>query len=85
MFVGSVILLSSLLFFSFYHRAHCKPTALSKWTIGLLFLFGHWWHASRTLYRDSFAGIDAEIGDQVEFGLFKKLGDETTRRIPGRV
>jgi photosystem II CP47 chlorophyll apoprotein len=52
---------------------------------GLLFLFGHWWHASRTLYRNSFAGIDAEIGDQVEFGLFKKLGDETTRRIPGRV
>ena len=49
---------------------------------GLLFLFGHWWHASRTLYRNSFAGIDAEIGDQVEFGLFKKLGDETTRRIP---
>ena len=35
------------------------------------------------LYRNSFAGIDAEIGDQVEFGLFKKLGDETTRRIPG--
>ena len=52
---------------------------------GLLFLFGHWWHASRTLYRNSFAGIDAEIGDQVEFGLFKKLGDESTRRIPGRV
>ena len=25
------------------------------------------------------AGIDAEIGDQVEFGLFKKLGDETTQ------
>ena len=49
------------------------------------FYLEHWWHASRTLYRDSFAGIDAEIGDQVEFGLFKKLGDETTRRIPGRV
>ena len=52
---------------------------------GLLFLFGHWWHAARTLYKGRFAGIDAEIGDQVEFGLFKKLGDETTRRIPGRV
>ena len=24
-------------------------------------------------YRNSLAGIDAEIGDQVEFGLFKKL------------
>ena len=39
----------------------------------------------KNLYRNSFAGIDAEIGDQVEFGLFKKLGDESTRRIPGRV
>jgi photosystem II CP47 chlorophyll apoprotein len=51
---------------------------------GLLYLFGHWWHAARTLYRDTFAGIDPDLGDQVEFGLFKKLGDETTRRVPGR-
>ena len=39
---------------------------------------------TRTLYRNSFAGIDAEIGDQVEFGLFKKLGDnpqEESRRF----
>jgi len=53
-------------------------------SFGLLYLFGHWWHASRTLYRDVFAGIDPDMGDQVEFGLFKKLGDESTRRIPGR-
>ena len=58
---------------------------ICSFMFGLLFLFGHWWHASRTLCRNSFAGIDAEIGDQVEFGLFKKLGDESTRRIPGRV
>jgi photosystem II CP47 chlorophyll apoprotein len=51
---------------------------------GLLFLFGHWWHAARTLFGDRFSGIDPELGDQVEFGLFKKLGDETTRRVPGR-
>jgi photosystem II CP47 chlorophyll apoprotein len=51
---------------------------------GLLYLFGHWWHAARTLYRDTFAGIDPDLGDQVEFGLFKKLGDESTRRVPGR-
>ena len=31
-----------------------------------------------------FAGIDPDMGDQVEFGLFKKLGDESTRRVPGR-
>jgi photosystem II CP47 chlorophyll apoprotein len=51
---------------------------------GLLYIFGHWWHASRALYRDVFAGIDPDMGDQVEFGLFKKLGDQTTRRVPGR-
>ena len=35
-----------------------------------------------TLYRDVFAGIDPDLGDQVEFGLFAKLGDKTTRRLP---
>ena len=25
---------------------------------GLLFLFGHWWHASRTLYRDLLSGLE---------------------------
>jgi photosystem II CP47 chlorophyll apoprotein len=53
-------------------------------SFGLLYLFGHWWHAARTLYRDTFAGIDPDLGDQVEFGLFKKLGDPSTRRVPGR-
>jgi photosystem II CP47 chlorophyll apoprotein len=51
---------------------------------GLLYIFGHWWHASRTLYRDTFAGIDPDLGEQVEFGLFQKLGDSSTRRVPGR-
>ncbi|KZR74017.1 photosystem II chlorophyll-binding protein CP47 [Prochlorococcus marinus] len=50
----------------------------------LLFLFGHWWHAARTLYRDVFAGIDPDLGDQVEFGVFQKLGDSSTRRVPGQ-
>jgi photosystem II CP47 chlorophyll apoprotein len=53
-------------------------------SFGLLYLFGHWWHAARTLYRDTFSGIDPDMGDQVEFGLFEKLGDSSTRRIPGR-
>lgn len=46
----------------------------------LLFFFGHIWHGSRTLYRDVFAGIDPELGEQIEFGLFQKLGDVTTRK-----
>ncbi|MEB3164668.1 MAG: photosystem II chlorophyll-binding protein CP47 [Prochlorothrix sp.] len=46
----------------------------------LLFFFGHIWHGARTLFRDVFAGIDADLGDQVEFGAFQKLGDATTRK-----
>jgi photosystem II CP47 chlorophyll apoprotein len=46
----------------------------------LVFFFGHIWHGARTLFRDVFAGIDPELGEQIEFGLFQKLGDTTTRR-----
>jgi photosystem II CP47 chlorophyll apoprotein len=44
----------------------------------LLFFFGHLWHGSRTIYRDVFAGVEIEE-EQVEWGLFQKLGDKTTR------
>jgi photosystem II CP47 chlorophyll apoprotein len=46
----------------------------------LLFFFGHLWHGSRTLFRDVFAGIDPDLEEQVEFGVFQKLGDLTTRK-----
>jgi photosystem II CP47 chlorophyll apoprotein len=46
----------------------------------LLFFFGHLWHGSRTIYRDVFAGIDPELEEQVEFGVFQKVGDLTTRK-----
>jgi photosystem II CP47 chlorophyll apoprotein len=45
-----------------------------------LFFFGHIWHGSRTLFRDVFAGIDPDLEAQVEFGLFQKLGDASTKR-----
>jgi len=45
----------------------------------LLFFFGHIWHGSRTLFRDVFAGIDPDLEEQVEWGLFAKVGDESTR------
>jgi photosystem II CP47 chlorophyll apoprotein len=45
----------------------------------LLFFFGHIWHGSRTIFRDVFAGIEADLEEQVEWGLFQKLGDKTTR------
>ena len=47
---------------------------------GLLFFFGHIWHGARTLFRDVFAGIDPDLEEQVEFGVFSKVGDESTRR-----
>ncbi|MCF2971416.1 photosystem II chlorophyll-binding protein CP47 [Synechococcus sp. Nb3U1] len=47
----------------------------------LLFFFGHIWHGSRTLFRDVFAGIDPDMSEEmVEFGVFQKLGDPTTRK-----
>lgn len=46
----------------------------------LLFFFGHIWHGARTIYRDVFAGIEEGIEEQVEFGLFQKVGDLSTRR-----
>ena len=46
----------------------------------LLFFFGHIWHGARTIFRDVFAGIDADLDEQVEFGAFQKLGDTSTRR-----
>ncbi len=46
----------------------------------LLFFFGHLWHGSRTIFRDVFAGVEADMEEQVEFGLFQKLGDPSTRK-----
>ena len=45
----------------------------------LLFFFGHIWHGSRTIYRDVFAGVEADMEEQVEWGRFAKVGDKTTR------
>ena len=43
-----------------------------------LFLFGHWWHASRTLYRDLLSGIDKDASVPATFGGFLKVGDVST-------
>ncbi|MCU0570482.1 MAG: photosystem II chlorophyll-binding protein CP47 [Oculatellaceae cyanobacterium Prado106] len=48
---------------------------------GLLWFFGHLWHGTRTLFRDVFAGISPELDEeQVEFGVYQKVGDPDTRR-----
>jgi photosystem II CP47 chlorophyll apoprotein len=46
----------------------------------LFFFLGHLWHGSRTLFRDVFSGIGAEVTEQVEFGAFQKLGDRSTKK-----
>ena len=43
-------------------------------SFGLLFFFGHWWHASRTLYRDLLSGLESDAGTLVEFGAYPKVG-----------
>lgn len=50
----------------------------SHLTFALLFLFGHWWHASRTLYRDLLSGLEGDTSALVEFGAYRKVGDVTT-------
>ncbi len=52
----------------------------SHLTFALLFLFGHWWHASRTLYRDLLSGLEGEAAKLVEFGAYRKVGDVSTSR-----
>jgi len=45
-----------------------------------LFFLGHLWHGGRTIFRDVFTGIGAEVTEQVEFGAFQKLGDKSTKK-----
>ena len=45
----------------------------------LIFFFGHIWHGARTIFRPIFAGLDVDSDEQVEFGVFLKVGDPTTR------
>lgn len=48
--------------------------SFGHFVFSLLFLFGHWWHASRTLYRDVLSGIGSDANALVEFGANPKVG-----------
>ena len=39
-----------------------------------------WTTGGRTIFRDVFTGIGAEVTEQVEFGAFQKLGDKSTKK-----
>ncbi|WP_299493466.1 photosystem II chlorophyll-binding protein CP47 [Acaryochloris sp. IP29b_bin.137] len=54
--------------------------AFSHSCYALLFFFGHWWHGARTIFKDVFEGVDPNLPEeQVEWGVFQKVGDTTTR------
>lgn len=54
---------------------------LAHGIFALLFFFGHIWHGARTLFLDVFTGVDpTRQEEEFEYGVFKKLGDATTRR-----
>ena len=42
--------------------------------LGLLFWYGHLWHAARGLYRDVWTGVSVGLIFLVEYGLNEKLG-----------
>lgn len=57
-------------FFTFFHV--CLAT---------VWFFGHFWHGTRAIFRDVFAGIDPDMEEeQIEFGVYQKVGDPTTRK-----
>jgi photosystem II CP47 chlorophyll apoprotein len=51
--------------------------------LSIVWFFGHLWHGSRALFQDVFAGIDPDLEDeQVEWGIYQKVGDKTSRKRP---
>nr|CAA34016.1 chlorophyl A apoprotein (51Kd) photosystem II [Euglena gracilis] len=49
-------------------------------SFALIFFFGHIWHGARTLFKYLLAGIDPDLEEEIEFGTFEKLGDDTTKK-----
>ena len=49
--------------------------SFSHVVLSLLFLLGHLWHASRTVFRDIWSGVTIITLHQVEYGRNEKLGD----------
>ena len=60
--------------------AHVVGILLATLIFALIFFLGHLWHGGRTIFRDVFTGIGAEVTEQVEFGAFQKLGDKSTKK-----
>ena len=52
--------------------------SFSHTALALLFLFGHLWHASRSIFQDIWTGVTIESQPKLEYGRNEKLGDNTT-------
>lgn len=49
-------------------------------SFGLLFFFGHLWHAGRAIFRDIWTGLTFNKLLIAEYGRNEKLGDTTTKQ-----
>jgi len=52
--------------------------SFSHTSLGIIFIFGHLWHASRALFKQVWTGVSIRSMVQSEYGLNEKLGDTTT-------
>lgn len=50
--------------------------SFSHISFALFLLFGHLWHASRTIFRYIWIGINISSLDSSEYGLMEKIGDK---------
>ena len=51
--------------------------AFSHTSLSIIFIFGHLWHASRTLFKSIWTGINLKNLYLSEYGINKKLGDSS--------
>ncbi|MGD1918431.1 MAG: photosystem II chlorophyll-binding protein CP47, partial [Pleurocapsa sp.] len=58
-------------FFAYFHAC-----------FALLWFFGHIWLGPRSLFSYIFACISIDLEEQVEFGVWAKVGDVTSRKQP---
>jgi photosystem II CP47 chlorophyll apoprotein len=52
--------------------------SFSHVTFSFIFLFGHLWHAARSLFKDVWTGVLILSQSKLEYGRNEKLGDDTT-------
>ena len=53
--------------------------SFSHLNLGLFFLLGHLWHASRSIFRSLWTGVAISSIESAEYGLLEKLGDRSTK------